>query len=234
MFQRLLQIGYNILFVTGFSLTWPYFAWRLRRRGHLWRDFGSRLGIYSKEVRRKLRPGNDLWIHAVSVGEVMLASVLIYHLRHHRQKLRIVLSTTTATGYKMAKKMENDLTTVVYNPADFYWGVISAFHHIKPKMLILIESEIWPNYLWSAHHRRIPVYLINARLSPRTEARYRQFRWFIRPVLKMVDLVFAQHHSDIERLVGAGFPSESLFPLGSLKYDVADLPEQDGREILTD
>lgn len=231
MLQWLLQLGYNFLFVSIFLFTWPYFTWRLHKRGHLWSDFGQRLGIYHKTLRRRLRPSNDLWIHAVSVGEVMLASVLIYHLRQHRAKLRIVLSTTTSTGHKMAKGLENELTTVIYNPTDFYWGVLSAFRHIRPKMLLLIESEIWPNYLWTAHRRKIPVYLVNARLSPRTEARYRQCRWFIQPVLKHLQLVFAQHNSDLERLISAGFPAETIFPIGSLKYEVADLPEQNSREI---
>jgi 3-deoxy-D-manno-octulosonic-acid transferase len=233
MWQWFLQVGYNVLFVSIFILSWPYFTWRLRKRGHLWRDFGPRLGLYTKVQKKKLRPGADLWIHAVSVGEVMIASVLIYHLRQHRAQLRLVLTCTTATGFKLAQTLENELTTVLYNPTDFYWGVLSAFHHIKPKLLVLIESEIWPNYLWTAKRRGIPVYLVNARLSPRTEARYRMLRWFIRPVLKHLDLVCAQHSSDIERLVGAGFPPETIFTLGSLKYDVADLPEQNSKDIST-
>lgn len=79
-------------------------------------------------------------------------------------------------------------------------------------MLILVESEIWPNYLWCAKRRGIPVCLLNARLSPRTEARYRALRYFTRPVLSLVDLVFAQHPSEIERLVSAGFPPRRSSP----------------------
>ena len=219
------QVGYNVLFIGIFLFTWPYFTYRLRKRGHLWGDFGQRLGIYSKDLRKQLGSGVDLWIHAVSVGEVMLALVLLRQMRERNPGLRVALSTTTQTGQRMAKKLEDERTIVLYNPTDFLWGVVSAFDTLRPKVLVLVESEIWPNYLWSARRRDIPVCLLNARLSPRTEARYRQLRWFCRPVLQLVDLVFAQHDSDIERLVAAGFSSESIFPVGSLKYEVADLPE---------
>ena len=225
------QVAYNVLFIGIFLLAWPYFTYRLRKRGHLWGDFSERLGFYSGDLRRKLHGGCDLWIHAVSVGEVALASVLLRQMRETQPELRVVLSTTTQTGQRVAKKLEDERTTVIYNPTDFLWGVVSAFDTIKPKMLILVESEIWPNYLWSAKRRGIPVCLLNARLSPRTEARYRQLRWFCRPVLQLVDLVFAQHPSDIERLVAAGFASEAIFPIGSLKYEVADLPENNGTSI---
>jgi len=219
------QVAYNVLFIAAFAVTWPYFAWRLRKRGHLWRDFWQRLGLYGKSLRRRFSPGVDLWIHAVSVGEVMLASVLLRQMRETRPGLRVALSTTTQTGQKLAKKLEDENTFVFYNPTDFLWSVILAFDVIRPKMLILVEAEIWPNYLWCAKRRNIPVCLLNARLSPRTEARYRFLRHFCRPVLSLVDLVFAQHPSEVERLVASGFPSEAIFPVGSLKYEVADLPD---------
>ncbi len=221
------QVGYNVLFFVIFLFAWPYFTWRMLKRGHLWSDFGPRLGIYTKAQRERLRGGVDLWIHAVSVGEVMLASVLLRQMRELRPELKITLTTTTQTGYRMAKKLEDDRTIVLYNPTDFLWGVISAFETIRPKVLILIESEIWANYIWCAKRRGVPVCLVNTRLSPRTEARYRKLRWFCRPVLREIDLVFAQHPSDIEKLVAAGFAPEAVFPVGSLKYEVADLPEMD-------
>lgn len=225
------QVGYNVLFFTVFLVTWPYFTWRMLKRGHLWSDFGPRLGLYSKEQRRRLAGGVDLWIHAVSVGEVMLASVLLRQMRELRPELKVTLTTTTQTGYRMAKKLEDERTIVLYNPTDFLWGVISAFETIRPKVLVLIESEIWANYIWCAKRRGVPVCLVNTRLSPRTEARYRKLRWFCRPVLREIDLVFAQHPSDVEKLVGAGFAPEAIFPVGSLKYEVADLPEMNGTPV---
>jgi 3-deoxy-D-manno-octulosonic-acid transferase len=225
------QVGYNVLFFAAFFIAWPYFTYRLWKRGNLSEGFWQRLGFYPPDVRDKIGAGCDLWIHAVSVGETMIASVLIRHLRDLDPKLRIVLSTTTATGYKVAKRSEDKLTTVILNPTDFLWGVRQAFELIRPKRLILVESEIWPNYIWCAKRRKIPVYLVNARLSPRSERRYRRFQFFCRPVLQEIDLVMAQDEFDVTRLTNAGFSSEAIFPVGSLKYDVAAMPELSAKEI---
>jgi 3-deoxy-D-manno-octulosonic-acid transferase len=224
LFKHLLQVFYNVGFVTFFFVTGLFFLWRLWRRGKLLPQFGQRFGLYSREVRERLKPGADLWIHAVSVGEVTLALVLLRRLREIRPKLRAVVSTTTATGFAMARKqLEDEQTSVIYNPIDFLWSVVDAFNVIRPRRLILIESEIWPNYLWCARRRQIPVYLVNARLSRRTELRYRRLGRLVRPLLREIDLVFAQDPTDVTRLSQAGFAPEAIFNLGSLKYDVAAL-----------
>ncbi len=216
------QVGYNVLFFFGFILTGPYYAWRLWRRGKLWHMSGQRLGFYPQKIKDRIGNGVDLWIHAVSVGEAMMAVVLIKELRRQNPMTTVVLSTTTSTGRKVAETIKDQQTIIVYNPTDFLWSVSRAFEMIRPKLLILVEAEIWPNYLWCAKRREIPVYLINARLSKRTESRYRKFSFFCKPVLQLVDLVFAQDEKDVPRLEGAGFSSESIFVSGSLKYDVAE------------
>ena len=219
-----LQVAYNVVFVSFFLVTGPFFLWRLWRRGKILPQFGQRFGFYSGEVRQRLKPGADLWFHAVSVGEVRLALVLIRRLREKRPNLRVVVSTTTGTGFNLAKQqLEDDLTSVIYNPIDFLWSVVSAYKVIRPRRLILIESEIWPNYLWCARRRHIPVYLVNARLSDRSEERYRRMRWLLRPLLHEIDLIFAQDETDVARLTQVGFAPETVFNLGSLKYDVAAL-----------
>jgi 3-deoxy-D-manno-octulosonic-acid transferase len=229
-----LQVLYNVGFMTFFLITGPFFLWRLWRRGKLLPQFGQRFGLYSKEVRERLAPGADLWIHAVSVGEVKIARVLIRCLREMRPDLRVVVSTTTGTGFTVAKQhLEDAQTSIIYNPIDFLWSVISTYNTIQPKMLILIESEIWPNYLWCAWRRDIPVYLVNARLSDRSEERYRRMRWLVRPLLQEIDLVFAQDATDVSRLTQAGFAPETVFNLGSLKYDVAALDTATEKDIST-
>jgi len=218
----ILQVAYNVIFMTFFFVTGPFFLWRLWRRGKILPQFGQRFGLYSKEVRERLKPGCDLWIHAVSVGEVKIARVLIRSLREMQPGLRIVISTTTGTGFNVAKSLlEDDKTSIIYNPIDFLWSVVAAFKLIHPKRLVLIESEIWPNYLWCARRRHIPIYLVNARLSDRTELRYRKMRWLVSPLLQEIDLIFAQDQIDVTRLTQAGFAPETIFNLGSLKYDVA-------------
>jgi 3-deoxy-D-manno-octulosonic-acid transferase len=222
--KHALQVFYNVGFVTFFFFTGAFFLWRLWRRGKLLPQFGQRFGLYARELREKIKPGADLWIHAVSVGEVDLALVLIRRLREMQPNLRIVVSTTTATGMARARKNLQDAQTfVIYNPIDFLWSVVDAFNLIRPRRLILIESEIWPNYLWCARRRGIPVYLVNARLSRRTERRYCRIRPLIRPLLEEIGLVFAQDPTDMVRLSRSGFAPETIFNLGSMKYDVAAL-----------
>lgn len=216
------QVAYNVLFFFGFILTGPYYAWRLWRRGKLWHMCGQRLGFYPQKIKDRLEGGVDLWIHAVSVGEAMMAIVLIKRLRTLDPKIKIALSTTTSTGRKVAERVKDSQTIILYNPTDFLWSVSRVFEMIRPKLLILVEAEIWPNYIWCAKRRDIPVYLINARLSKRTESRYRKFSFFCKPVLQLVDLIFAQDPKDIPRLQGVGFASERIFCSGSLKYDVAE------------
>jgi len=227
-----LQVAYNVAFMTFFLVTGTFFVWRLWRRGKILPQFGQRFGFYAKELRQRLKPGADLWIHAVSVGEVMIALVLIRRLRETKPNLRVVVSTTTGTGFTVAKEqLEDEQTAVIYNPIDFLWSVISAFKLIQPKRLILVESEIWPNYLWCARRRHIPVYLVNARLSRRTEERYRRMRWLVSPLLQEIALVFAQDPTDVARLTQAGFAPEVIFDLGSLKYDVAALDTHTEKDI---
>jgi 3-deoxy-D-manno-octulosonic-acid transferase len=227
-----LQVAYNVVFVTFFLVTGLYFLFRLWRRGKILPQFGQRFGLYSKEVRGRLGPGCDLWIHAVSVGEVKIARVLIGCLRDKRPDLRIVITTTTGTGFGLARELlEDDRTSVIYNPIDFLWSVVSAFKAVRPRRLILIESEIWPNYLWCARRRNIPVYIVNTRLSDLTEERYRRMDWLIRPLLHDIDLVFAQDDTDVARLGQAGFAPETIFNLGSLKYDVAALDTSAEKDI---
>jgi 3-deoxy-D-manno-octulosonic-acid transferase len=231
MINFLLQLGYNVTFFAAFLLLWPYFTWRLRRRGPLQVEFWQRLGFYPPRVKERLKDGCDLWIHAVSVGENMIAAVLIRHLREEMPGCRIVLSTTTPTGYKVAKKLEDEQVTVIYNPTDFLWSVRQAFELIRPKRLILVEAEIWPNYMWCARRRGVPVYLVNARLSMRSESRFRRFRWFCEPVFRLLSLVLTQDDTDVERLTQVGVPSEIIFPVGSMKYDVAEEAAVNGGAI---
>jgi 3-deoxy-D-manno-octulosonic-acid transferase len=228
----ILQVVYNVSFMTFFFITGPYFLFTLWRRGKLLPQFGQRFGIYSKEARERLASGCDLWIHAVSVGEMKLAGVLIRHLREMRPDLKIVISATTGTGFTVAKeKLEDAQTAIIYNPIDFLWSVVYAYNVIKPKALVLIESEIWPNYLWCAKRRNIPIYIVNTRLSDRSEERYRRMRWLVRPLLQEIDLVFAQDSTDVSRLAQAGFAPEAIFNLGSLKYDVAALDTSAEKDI---
>lgn len=233
--EPLLKVGYNLLFTAGFALTWPYFTYLIWRRQPFWERLGERLGHYPKAVKDWLgRTERPIWIHAVSVGEVLLARVLVRELRRHRPRLRVFLTTGTPTGRRVAEPLLDELTCVVYVPTDFYYSMMRAFRRVRPKALILVENEIWPNMLWRARKLGIPVCLVNSRLSRRNRRLFRAARTFVRPVLQLFDWIGVQSEEDLGRFAIAGFPEERLHLMGSMKYDVADLASDSpgkGREI---
>jgi len=231
----LLKVGYNLLFTAGFALTWPYFTYLIWRRQPFWERLGERLGHYPKAVKDWLqRPDRPVWIHAVSVGEVLLARVLVRELRRHRTDLRVFLTVGTPTGRRVAEPLLDDKTCLVYVPTDFYYSMMRAFRRVNPRALILVENEIWPNMLWRAKKMKIPVCLVNSRLSRRNRRLFRAARTFVRPVLQLFDWIGVQSEEDLGRFAIAGFPEDRLHLMGSMKYDVADLASDNpgkGREI---
>ena len=233
--EPLLKIGYNLLFTAGFALTWPYFTYLIWRRQPFWERLGERLGHYPSEVKDWLkRPERPVWIHAVSVGEVLLARVLVRELRRHRPNLRVFLTVGTPTGRRVAAPLLDDKTCLVYVPTDFYYSMMRAFRRVNPRALILVENEIWPNMLWRAKKMGIPVCLVNSRLSRRNRRLFRAARTFVRPVLQAFDWIGVQSEEDLGRFAIAGFPENRLHLMGSMKYDVADLASDNpgkGREI---
>lgn len=219
-----LKLGYNLLFTLGFALTWPYFTYLIWRRQPFWERLGERLGHYPKELKEWLKdPRRPVWIHAVSVGEMLLARVLVRDLRALRPDLRILLTTGTPTGRRVGGPLLDGQTRLVYVPTDFYYAMQRAFRRIDPTALILVENEIWPNMLWRARKMGVPVFLVNSRLSRRNRRLFRLARTFVRPVLQLFDWIGVQSQEDMRRFAIAGFPQERLHLMGSMKYDVAAL-----------
>jgi 3-deoxy-D-manno-octulosonic-acid transferase len=205
------------------GLVSPYYVHRLSKRGSPREGLSERMAFYARSTREAVGGGVDLWIHAVSVGEVLVALALLRELRRKSPELRVALTVTTITGRRVAMGAADSGTIVLWSPVDFSGVVRRAFSLLRPRALILVETEVWPNYLWEAKRRRVPVVLLNARLSPRTERWYRRFPEIFRPILRGLSLVLAQAPEDVDRLIGAGFPPEAIFVRGNLKYDVANL-----------
>ncbi len=221
---------YHILFAVGYLLMLPRFFIRMKRRGGYKARFADRFGFYPDAVRETLRAGHGtfLWIHAVSVGEVYVAGQMMRALRQINPSLRFVLSTTSSTGWREAERVAGERDVVVYHPVDFIPCVRRALDAIAPRALILTESEIWPTLLLNCQKRRIPVFLINARISDRSAPRYRALRFWFGPVLRSFRRIFAQSNLDKTRLVEAGACPEAVQVTGSFKFDVAARqPEQE-------
>lgn len=217
---------YNILFLIFLVLTAPYYLLRLWRRGNWVEGFGQRFGRYNVKLKQALTNRHVLWLHAVSVGEVNLCTQLIRALEPRVPNLKIVVSTTTTTGMgELQKKLPSHISKVYY-PIDRRKWVARALGTINPEVIVLVEAEIWPNFLWRARKRGTPVFLVNARLSERSYRGYKRFGFLFRPVFASFAGVGAQNEADAARLRELGCRPEVIRVVGSLKYDAAKLEER--------
>jgi len=225
----MIRFIYNLLWPVGLLLFLPGYLAKMFRRGGYRRNFGERLGFYSAESRERLRSKHPTWIHAVSVGEIVIALKLADKLRALRPDLKCVLTTTTTTGHALAEKSVPEWMQVLYAPLDFWPVMRRAFRVIAPQRIVLIEAEVWPNLIAEARKRNIPVALANARLSTRSERRFRRFRFFVRPTFRQLDLVFVPSSEDAERWKDLGVKPPQIHAVGNVKYDVSNPRHSSGQ-----
>jgi 3-deoxy-D-manno-octulosonic-acid transferase len=217
---------YNLFWPIGLLLFLPGYLLKMVRRGGYREKFGQRLGIYDRELRARLSQSGGkrpTWLHAVSVGEVMIALKLAQQLRTLEPDVPCVLTTTTTTGFALANKNAPSWIEVMYTPLDFWPVMRRAFSTIRPAKIVLVEAEIWPNLAAKAHAQRIPLVLVNARLSPRSERRFRRFRFFVSPTFRLLDLICVQEQEDVNRWAALGVERSRIKYTGSIKYDPTGL-----------
>jgi 3-deoxy-D-manno-octulosonic-acid transferase len=222
---------YNILFIIFFVLSSPYYFWRMRRRGNWLPGFGQRFGKYDASLKQALTNRHVIWLHAVSVGEVNLCTQLIRALEPRVPNLKIVVSTTTTTGMAELRRRLPTHVSKIYYPIDRRKFVSRALALINPKAIVLVEAEIWPNFLWRAKRLDIPVFLANARLSDRSYPRYKRFGFLFRPLFASLAGVGCQNEADAERLRAVGCRPEVVHVVGNLKFDAAKLDEQRALDV---
>lgn len=231
----MIRLIYNLLWPLGLIFFLPGYLVKMFRRGNYREKFGQRLGFYEPQLRARLYWQKPIWLHAVSVGEVIIALKLAGQIRALKPDQHCVLTTTTTTGFAFANKNAPDWIEVMYSPLDFWPVMRRAFLAINPKAIVLVEAEVWPNLVAEAHARKIPISLVNARLSPRSEKRFRMFRGVVAPIFRLLDAVCVQNVEDVERWKALGIEAEKIHHIGSIKYDPenveidSDLP----RDILT-
>jgi 3-deoxy-D-manno-octulosonic-acid transferase len=213
------RLLYNLLWPLGLVLFLPGYLAKMFRRGGYRANFGQRLGIYDVDLARRLTNRWPIWVHAVSVGEVGIALKLIAAVHELEVAVQFVLTTTTTTGFAVATKNAPASAEVLYAPLDFWPVMRRAFNIIQPRKIVLVEAEVWPNLVAEAHARRIPVALVNARLSSRSEKRFRRFGWFVRPTFRLLDLVLVPDPADVTRWQALGVQRERIHSVGSVKYD---------------
>ena len=213
---------YNVLFALAYCVVLPSFLLRMKRRGGYRARMGDRFARYPEEILAALRSlSSPIWIHAVSVGEVQVAGQLMRALRAVDPELRFVFSTTSSTGWRTAEREVTDRDVLLYNPLDFPPLARRAFDRIRPRAIILTQTEIWPNFIRTAKRRGIPLFLANARISDRSAPRYRMLRWFFGEVFRCFTKIYVQSDLDAARLEAAGAERSAMEVTGSFKFDVA-------------
>ena len=213
---------YRFLFPVAFVLMLPGFLGRMFRRGNYRYKFGQRLGFYSPEDRQRLELGGWIWIHSVSVGEMMMGIELARMLQAAQPEARVLISTTTSTGYAVAREQiakGGGGLELVYYPLDLTSIVRRTLDLIRPEQVVMVDKELWPNMVAECFRRSIPISIVNARLSPRSERGFYKWRRWVGPFFGMLERVCVQEPEDTARWEVLGVRREALHCTGSLKYD---------------
>ena len=219
------RLLYNLAFPVCFLLSAPYYFWKLWRRGGWRRGFGERFGNVPPEKRQALANGRVLWLHAVSVGEVGVCAQLVATLRPQLPGWQFAVSTTTTTGMGEAERRLPADVVRLYYPVDFPWAVSRALEAVRPSAIVLVEAELWPNFLWQVRARSLPILLANARISDRSFPRYLRAGFLFRELFAAFAGVGAQNEPDAARLRALGCRPEAVSVTGNLKFDAVRPPD---------
>ncbi len=208
---------WNFFLTLSFTLTLPFLPVLLLLGRRFRAGFFQRLGFYPREVREAIRGSRPIWIHAVSVGEVLAARRLAEEVRQRFPGRKMVLSTFTSTGHEVARQ-EGAADIVIFLPLDHSWIVRRALDLLDPSLLIFLETEIWPNLLHGAYRRGIPALLLSGRLSPRAFRRYSLLRPFFSRAVRQFTALGMQSEDDARRMIRLGVDPQKVWITGNLKH----------------
>ncbi|MEM1223732.1 MAG: glycosyltransferase N-terminal domain-containing protein [Verrucomicrobiota bacterium] len=210
---------YRLLFLPALLIALPYYGLRMWRRGGYGKDFGHRLGRFP-QLEPPKKGKKRIWLQAVSVGEVLAVGPLIEALQA-KGEIEVVLTTTTSTGYAEARKKYTDkVHSIGIFPLDFWLFSRLAWKRIQPDAIILTESELWPEHLHRARERNIPTFLVNARMSDKSYARYQKVRPLSTWLFSQLDHIYTASELDQSRLIELGGNDTRVTCSGSIKFDV--------------
>src|SRR5207302_51206 len=212
---------YSSLLALGLLVTLPYWLLHMLRHGKYRSGLAERLGkvphrLNIPDAGRK----SIIWVHAVSVGEVLAVSRLITEMQARFPKYHVLVSTTTDTGQRLARERFG-ASNVFYFPLDLGFAIAPYLEKVRPPLVIVAETELWPNFFRLAKRSGAKLAVVNARISDRSFSGYRRFRFLLTDVLKQIDLFLAQADTDRSRLVEIGAPAKRVQVSGNLKFDVS-------------
>jgi len=223
--RTLLRLGYDVAFLLLLTLMLPWLLLRLTRRGQWRSQFVQRFGRFDPALSRHLASLQPVWFHAVSVGEANLLVRLVRNFQLQFPDLAVVVSTTTTTGMgELVRQLPKNVPKIYY-PLDFRPWVRGSLNSVAPRAVVLVEAEIWPNFLWESANRNLPVLLVNAHVSSRSRDRYRRLSPIFHELFASMDLVACATSGDAQRMAEVGCRPHRIHVVGNLKYDCsADSP----------
>src|SRR5262245_28699557 len=208
---------YSVLIVAFFIVVSPYLLYQAIKYRKYIGSLPQRMGYLP--VSFNLDGDESIWIHAVSVGEVLTVRALLPQLRERYPRLRIFVSTTTMTGQQVARTNLPYVDQVFYLPFDLGFIVNRTLRLVRPRMFVMMETELWPNLLRACHREGVKTALLNGRISSRSYPRYRVARFFFQRVLAHIDSFCMQSEESARRIIDIGAPRERVTVTGSLKFD---------------
>lgn len=222
----LIEIGlmwfilYSVLVHAVFLLAFPWLAWNAWKTGKSREGLGDRFGLLKRLWLEKISQAHPIWIHAVSVGESQMLPPLLERLGRHFPNVPVVVSTNTVTGQEVAKA-QPQVAGTFFVPLDFGWAVRGILHRLQPRVLIILETEIWPNLLRETERQGTPVVFLNGRISDRSFGKYLQIRFLLGHVLQLPAAFGMRSELDAERISQMGAPTKKVHVLGNLKFESA-------------
>lgn len=220
---------YSLLLAVGFLILLPRFIFDALRHGKYAAGFRERLGSLPF-VNSEAHP--VIWLHCVSVGETIAARPVVERFIASYPNYKFVISTTTLTGQRVAREVFGKTAIrIVYFPFDWRWTVRRALDAVRPSAVLIMETELWANFLRECRDRKIPVTLLNGRISPRSMRNYRRVRFFMRRVVGDISLALMQSAGDAERIIELGLAGERVHITGNVKFD-ATPPQSASTETL--
>ena len=231
MMRFLFLLLYNLLLPVFLLVSIPGYLIKMKRRGGVGTGLRERFGLY--KCKKSEEPQGGLYVHAVSVGEVFIALKFIREWRKTHSE-PVVLATSTATGHQVVRDAALPGVRALYSPLDVPGLSGRCLKRFNPRAVVLIEAELWPNFAEACHRRNIPMVMLNARLSPRSEGRYRKVRAITSLLFSRLTALGAQNERDKGRFAGIGVREEIITVTGSIKFDVlGDTPAAPREEFRT-
>lgn len=210
---------YNILLLLYWATLIPMLVYRLVREEGFFQRIKQSIGWLPEDLKHKISDHNAIWIHAASVGEIVAASPIVREMRQEHPDEIIIVSVVTATGFRMAHQIIDGADGILYFPLDLPYFTNRILSIINPKVIVLVETEIWPNFLRIAESKEIPVMMMNGRISNRSASRYRLITFFTRHVLSSIRIFCMQSRIDAQYIISIGADPNKVIVTGNTKYD---------------